>query len=61
MPHINIIFKIVNILPSWFSIASDKHQQSLNEVSQKINRSLSFLSARDSDPAGDPAHDIAQE
>ncbi|XP_039141256.1 uncharacterized protein LOC120278572 [Dioscorea cayenensis subsp. rotundata] len=61
LPHFSIIFKVANVLLSWFSTAADRHQHSLNEASQKIKRSLNFLSARESDPACDPAHDLAQE
>ncbi|XP_039133716.1 uncharacterized protein LOC120270709 [Dioscorea cayenensis subsp. rotundata] len=34
--------------------AADSHHQSLNEASQKIKRSLNFLSARGPNPVGDP-------
>lgn len=59
--HYNIISKTANMLLSWFLIAADRHQQSLNEASQKIKRSLNFLSAREANSAGDTYRGTAQE
>lgn len=53
-PSYSLMVKITNILLSWFSIAADSHQHSLSEASQKIKRSINFISVRVSNQTGDP-------
>lgn len=59
-PYYTMIIKIANLLLYWFLAATNPQHQSLNEASQRINRSLNFWSTRVSDHPGDTDHTTAK-
>lgn len=56
-----VIIKIAHMLLSWCSTILDSHQQTLSEASERIKRSLNFMSTRVTTDTNDADPTIAQE
>ncbi|XP_039123619.1 uncharacterized protein LOC120260245 [Dioscorea cayenensis subsp. rotundata] len=61
LPSYIVIFRSANMLLSWLSTDSDSHLQPNTDASQKIKRSLNFLTETVSHQADNSAPDIAHE